>query len=254
MSRPGDVSPAPADAVTTILVHGVGLWPGTFSSLADRLDGPTVTWTRPGYGSAAPSAGLAVARFEDQIGALADMVAANAPARVVGVSGGATLALALAISVDAPDGLGSIVTHEPLIGRLEPALDQRVRTAGQQLAAAPSPAAADQFLAGLYGPAWLDLPPEAHEWARAHAHIVCAEVNEFASFQPDTNALSTITVDHLTTVGAESAPDRHRVAALLAGHGARAETIDGSGHLASVDNPDGLAALINQLSTRLETP
>ena len=60
----------------------------------------------------------------------------------------------------------------------------------------------------------------------------------------DRARLAAIDVPQVTTVGDRSGPERHRVAALLAGLGAAAVTLPGCGHLAPVDAPTALAAAI----------
>lgn len=225
-------------AVTILYVHGVGLWPGAFRTLAGLVGGQHLTWLRPGYLRNPGSI-----HFDDQVRALRREIARWAPTRVVGVGGGATLGLASAIGD--VDGLVGIVTHEPLIGPLEPEIHARLSRVGERLRRAPSEAAAEAFLVGLYGRrAWSRLPDEGRRWARQHHAVVCREVQQFTSFTPTADELAAIEVPHVTTVGASSGEARQRAAARLAELGASACSLPGSGHLVVVDRPEALAATI----------
>lgn len=220
---------------TLIYATGVGLCPEAFGPVADRVGGEHRFWTRPGYdGRPAPTS------FVDQVDDLAVLVVSVAPAWVIGLSGGATLALAL--GADPPDGLLGIATHEPLVGPLEPVLHARVCAGADTVAVDPT--AVDSFVLGLYGPdSWSLLPVERDDWRRRHAPTIAAELPMFASFAPRSTDL-TPSVPHLTTVGARSGPERHRVAALLAAAGATSVVLDGAGHLALADAPDRYADTI----------
>lgn len=222
---------------TLIYATGVGLSPNAFGSVADQVGGSHRLWVRPGYeGRPAPN-GLA-----DQVDDLARLVDEVGPAWVVGLSGGATLALALGLAP--PPGLVGIVTHEPLVGPLVPELDARVR-AGAVSVQQGGVDAIDAFLLGLYGAdSWARLPVEFEEWRRRHRDVAAAEISAFAGFAPDRSDLETMTISHCTTVGARSGPERQQVAALLADTGAEAVTIPDCGHLALVDAPEALAATI----------
>lgn len=229
--------------ITTLYVHGIGLWPGVFRATASRVGGQHLTWIRPGYERNPGSV-----RLDDQIRALAREITRWAPTRVVGVDAGATLALACAII--GVDGLVGIVTHEPVVGPLEPELDARMTEVGERLRRAPSWSAAENFLLGLHGRrSWSRLPDRAHAWAEHHHAVVCREVQQVASFAPTSDELAAVTVPHVTTVGATSGPGRHRVAARLAELGATACSLPGAGHLAVVDHPEALAATIVATST-----
>lgn len=222
---------------TSIYATGVGLSPNAFGSVADRVGGAHRLWVRPGYEGRPAPGGLA-----DQIDDLARLIDEVGSAWVIGLSGGATLALALGI--DPPPGLIGIVTHEPLVGPLVPDLDARVR-AGAASIAEVGVDAVEPFLFGLYGhDSWCRLPPEFDEWRQRHHAAAAAEIPSFADFAPDLSDLQAMTIPHCTTVGARSGPERHRVAALLAEAGATAVTIPECGHLALVDAPETFATAI----------
>lgn len=225
-------------SLTIVCVHGVGLWPGLFDDL--DLGSPVETVIRPGYDAVAP-----VTDLTEQVDVLAELVAAQAPVALVGVSGGATLALACA--TEGIPGLVAAVSHEPLIGHLEAEIDVRVRAGAQTLEANPTAAAATAFLEGLYGEqSWQAMPAAAQEWANDHVETVCREVRHFSEYQPSLAELRHLPVPHLTTVGAHSSAARHRVMSLLETGGAHAAVIEGSGHHVLVDQPARFAATIRQ--------
>ncbi len=237
-AQPPDDTAGHAD-VTTVLVPGVGLWPGSLASLADHLPGPTTIWVRAGYGDRPD-----VTNFADRVSDILTAIETHAPARVVGVSGGATLALACAVA--RPDGLVGIVTHEPLVGSLAPSLHCRVVSAGASLQAEPSVEAAEGFLKGLFGAdGWSAVGEEGRRWAQDHHRIVCREVSHFAAFAPTTEELEAIEVDHVTTIGGDSGPDRREVADLLAAAGATVVTVADTGHLAPIEAPDSYARALS---------
>ncbi len=238
---------------TAVVVHGVGLWPGSFSAVTERVAAETgcevVTWTRPPYDGGETA-------FGAQLRALAAVVVEHRPAVVAGVSGGATLALALGIESAAgrlgPDVAGAlrgIVTHEPLIGALEPVLGRRVADAATELAADPTASSAASFCRGLYGPRWSDLGADADAWFARHADVVPADVAAFSSFQPAEGDLAEVAVPHRTSVGARSGPERHRVAATLAAAGATSVVVPDCGHLIHLDAPDLFVRLITSSLT-----
>ena len=231
---------------TVVSVHGVGMWPGLFTSMQRRL--PSLShrcWTRPGYGGRPM-----VADLDRQADLLAEFCveagSGRRPVVAVGVSGGATLALATALRH--PSVLEAVVTHEPLVGSLQPALKARVSAAGEILGLDPSPEGAERFLVGLYGEE--TMARQAHEavvWASNHWLVVCAEIAQFAAFEPSLAALAEVAVPHLTTVGAGSSPERHDVARLLGRCGAQVRVLADCAHQPLVEAPGALAAAINQL-------
>lgn len=221
-----------APAITIICVHGVGLWPGLFEGI--DFGAPSIAMTRPGYDSTSP---VDVAGNVEAVAALAEQTDG---AVLVGVSGGATIALAGAL--EAIEGVVAAVSHEPLIGALEPELDDRVRAWADDLDATPGVESSQRFLEGLYGRAsWRKMPPEARDWADDHADVICREVSHFAAFQPAAGQLADLPIPHLSTVGAHSTRARHRVAALLAQGGSRVAVIEDAGHHVLIDRPDRFA-------------
>ena len=152
---------------------------------------------------------------------------------VVGVSGGATLGLAVAASGVA---LAGAVLHEPAVGSLEPGLLVPV--------AAAFAADGTAGLGGaLYGRSWnvtmAGPAPEAH---------TAAELAMFRSFEPTPLPPSAGRV--VATVVGRSPRIRHRsVAALAAAVGCEAHTIEGVSHFAPHDAPAAFTAAVTQLVT-----
>lgn len=231
---------------TVVSVHGVGMWPGLFTSMQRRL--PSLShrcWTRPGYGGRPM-----VADLDRQADLLAEFCAETGergrPVVAVGVSGGATLALATVLRH--PSVLQAVVTHEPLVGSLQPTLNARVSGAGEILGLDPSQEGAERFLLGLYGEE--TMAGQVHEavvWGRDHWVVVCAEIVQFAAFEPSLAALAEVAVPHLTTVGAASSPERHDVARLLGRCGAQVRVLADCGHQPLVEAPGALADAITEL-------
>ena len=149
-----------------VLLHGVGVGPGSFAPLVEQLCDRhrVVVLERPG----APGEASDLAAHADRI---ADVVAAHVGdgARLVGVSGGATLGLVLAERH--PDLFASYVLHEPLLGRLAPALHHRFQAAAAS--AAEDEQAAMAVVAAVMGPdTWSALGPEGRSMARNAASTI----------------------------------------------------------------------------------
>ncbi len=230
-------------APTIIAVHGVGLCPALFDAVPFRH--AAVSVVRPGYDDVP-----AVDSFAGQVQFVSELVKQHAPAVLVGVSGGATIALACA--TQRTKGLVGAVSHEPLIGALAAQLNYRVVTAGQRLAESPNVESAIEFVRNLYGPqSWDSLEESFRLWAEQHAHTICEEVAQFGSFQPTAEHISSLSVPHLTTVGALSATMRHDVCGLLQDHGSRSALIDGAGHLVLAEQPRRFAQIVDAFIEQL---
>ncbi len=228
-----------------VFVHGVGMWPQLFNPIRRSLRGERHLWIRPGYDGNAPAPS-----FEAQVEALEAVVSKLYPAVLVGVSGGATLALACAIRHSL--GLRAVITHEPLVGALQPSLDERVRVAGEEISASKDLDDARRFLQRLYGQqSWDAMPYQARDWVETVLPVVASEVSQFAMFQPTLEELTAIEIPQLTTVGSRSGAERQSVAQLLASVGARKAVVDGSGHLVQVDNPGAFIQHVESFAERL---
>jgi pimeloyl-ACP methyl ester carboxylesterase len=150
---------------------------------------------------------------------------------VLGMSGGATLGLALAAS---DVRLAGAILHEPAVGSLLPGLLSPVRAAFEQ-------GGRDSLGAVLYGPRWspamaggVDEPTTARE------------LSMFAAFEPAAAAPDQGPV--VVTYGSESAPARREAAEALADRfGFRVAVVPGVGHFAAVEGPGALAALVRSV-------
>jgi pimeloyl-ACP methyl ester carboxylesterase len=148
---------------------------------------------------------------------------------VVGVSGGATLGLALASRVQ----LAGAVLHEPAVGRLAPDLLSAYAEAFEA-------GGTQAFGRALYGKGWesSSAPPGGDDVTRR-------ELAMFRSFEPQRRAVGQARI--LVTVGASSPAIRHRASQALHGDlGYEVHTIPGAGHFVANDSPELLAALISE--------
>jgi pimeloyl-ACP methyl ester carboxylesterase len=168
-------------------------------------------------------------------GDLATEVAALAPqcrgAVVAGVSGGATLGLALA-AAGVP--MAAALLHEPAVGSLLPGLLSPFRAAYLSGGTAA-------FAEALYGPAWT--PGEAP----ADAAAVGLDLVMFAAFEPERPAPEAGPV--VITVGECSPPVRHEsVRRLGARFGLPVWAIPGARHAVHLEDPEALAAAVRRLA------
>ncbi len=143
-----ELGPPDADAVV-VLVHGVGFGPGTFDAVVRHLVTRALQVrlvTRPGYLAGAPSppavAPPTLPSFQEQVSMLASVVTDAAghrphrrPVTLAGCSGGATLALAVALRPT--PGLTAAVLHEPLVGPAAPSLHAAITANAARLAETP---------------------------------------------------------------------------------------------------------------------
>jgi pimeloyl-ACP methyl ester carboxylesterase len=150
---------------------------------------------------------------------------------VAGVSGGATLGLALAAR---GSGLAGALLHEPAVGSLLPGLLA-------PMAAAYEAGGPWAFAATLYGPAWT--PAEAP----ADLAAVGRDLAMFRAFEPAAPAPGEGQV--ILTVGAHSPPVRHEsVTRLSAAYGFPVITLPGTSHAVHLENPRAFAAAIRTLT------
>lgn len=208
-----------------VLVHGVAttgaVWSRVMEALSEldaSLD--VVAVERPCSGDLAT-----------EIEALS---AVSAGALVVGASGGATLALALAASTVQ---LVGAIAHEPAVGSLVPGLLA-------PMAAAYAEGGASAFAATLYGASWSpSMAPDADA-------TVARELPMFRAFEPSIAHACQCPV--LVTVGADSPAPRHAAAAALhAQLGYPTRVLPGAKHFVQWDAPQLFAALIHEVSGSL---
>lgn len=223
-----------------VLVHGVGVGPWSFTELAAdlSLDHEVTVVHRRGYGAGGgPSPACSL---DDQVGDLAALAAG--PASFVGVSGGATIVLALALAF--PELVRAAVVHEPVIGPLAPDLHAGLAAAAQRLSASSGEEGAVEFVRRLVGPrAWHLLAPAQVADVAARQAVVRAEVPHFLAFAPTSAALGGLADTSLvSSVGDASPGSRHAAAAVVATHTSSSPVvIQGCGHLAQVEAPAALA-------------
>jgi pimeloyl-ACP methyl ester carboxylesterase len=233
-----------------VLLHGVGVDARSFDRLVHLLAErhTVVVPDRRGYGAARDvDPGL---RLDDHVDDLDELVGSRAPgASIVGVSGGATIALALALRRVADgraDDLGDVVVHEPLLGPLAPELAERV-VAGYDRTLARDPTSASRYVRELVGATtWSRLSNEDIGRLATAAWVVAAEVPGFLAFAPERPAIESLRGIRLTTtVGATSPAPRADAAAVLQEvAGACVRVVAGAGHLPQIDAPRRFATVL----------
>ncbi|MDX6227751.1 MAG: hypothetical protein QOI76_1141 [Frankiales bacterium] len=197
-----------------VLVHGAAttsrIWAGVVAALPDF---EVLTPERPSTGN-----------LESETGFLAQLCEG---AVVGGVSGGATLGLALA-AAGVP--FHAAVLHEPAAGSLVPGLLDAV-------AAAYHAGGVEGFAATLYGPLWSAADAPADDAA------VARDLAMFRGYEPVAPADGAGPV--LLTVGGDSPPVRQQVQqTLTAKLGVRGLTIAGVRHAVHLEAPHAFAALL----------
>jgi pimeloyl-ACP methyl ester carboxylesterase len=151
---------------------------------------------------------------------------------VAGVSGGATLGLALAA---AGTPMRAALLHEPAVGSLYPGLLDDVRAAYQR-------GGVPAFAAALYGPRW------SPDGAPADEHAVGRDLTMFSAFEPSAPAPGTGLV--VLTVGERSPAARHESVRRLADKfGLDVWELPGARHATHLEAPGTFAAAIRRLAT-----
>jgi pimeloyl-ACP methyl ester carboxylesterase len=203
--------------IALLLIHGVAVTAAVWDPLLPLLsDYELRVPERPRTGSLA-----------SEVAALTE---AAEGAFIVGMSGGATLGLALASTVPI---VGALL-HEPAVGSLAPGLLA-------PLAAAYAHGGVAAFGTALYGPHWSPATAAGTE------HTVSAELAMFSAFEPGEPIidLSRITI----SVGAQSPAIRHEsVDALATTFGYQRVTIGGASHFVTAQAPTEFVAVIKQLA------
>ena len=216
--RGGMAAAGAGHARRLVLIHGAATTSRVWRQVVPLLDGFEVSCPdRPCSGD------------------LAAEVAALRPACegavVAGVSGGATLGLALAAS-GVP--MAAALLHEPAVGSLLPGLLDDVRAAYDEGGTAA-------FGAALYGRAWT--PAEAP----AEAGAVRRDLAMFRAFEPAAPAQGTGPL--VITVGECSPPPRHHsVRRLSAAFGLPVWQLPGARHAVHLDQPAVFAAAVHRLA------
>lgn len=248
-SAPTDHDDRSEHVIHVVLVHGVGIDPALLDDLVSEL-APLhcVAVERLGYRSGTTATA-------DLSAHVADIEAVCVgPTVLVGLSGGATIALALAIHRSHTPRRTplQVIAHEPLVGPLVADLHRAVSARASDFSASVGPDAAERFVEGLVGqPVWTALPTTARDFTRRHHDTARCEVAAFTSFAPTLPDLRSIDIDLTVTVGAASPPPRHAVAELLARHaGAHVVSIGAAGHLAPWEAPVSYATVVRDAVER----
>src|SRR4051794_8735239 len=205
-------------SIRIVLVHGAATTSAVWRGVAAALAGYEVVMPdRPCTGE--------LELELDYLAALCD------GAVVGGISGGATLGLALA-SRGVP--IRAAVLHEPAAGSLVPGLLT-------PMAAAYASGGVDAFGTTLYGSNWslADAPADLEAVAR--------DLAMFRGFEPSPPAPDAGPV--LLTVGGDSPPTRHEVhAALTSALSVPGRTIGGVTHAVHLDAPEAFAAVLREVA------
>lgn len=202
-----------------VLIHGAASSAGVWSRLTPLLvDCEVFAVTRPRTGD-----------LDEELAWLAPRVEGS---WVVGMSGGATLGLALAGSGIT---LAGAVLHEPAVGSLAPGLLA-------PMAAAFERGGTEAFARTLYGASWT---PETAggpgPWLEDA--VTRRELAMFRGFEPVPATAAAGQV--LVTYGEQSPPVRREAAeALTAAHGHQIQAIPGAAHFAAHDAPEEFAGTV----------
>lgn len=224
-----------------VLVHGVGVGPGSFARLAELLEDRhrVVAVERPAGdgGEALP--------VVDQADRLAEVLVdlGVGDGLLVGVSGGATVGLALAIRH--PGVAGALVLHEPLLGRHAAGLHAQFDEAAA-LAATGIEGAMTVVRTVMGEPTWDALGPDGRAAAWSQAARWQAEIPMFAAFDPTAAELGSLWAQPLlVTVGARSTVERRLAAGVLQNlAGVDVIEVPAAGNAAHLDAPEAFASVL----------
>lgn len=200
-----------------VLVHGIATTSAIWSRLTPLLEGYDVCAPdRPRSGT-----------LETELAWLGPLARES---WVVGMSGGATLGLALACTAVPLKGA---VLHEPAVGSLAPGLLDHV-------AAAFAAGGTAALAAALYGPSWTpDMDSEPDD------DVTSRELAMFRGFEP--GSLSTVSGQVMITYGGSSpAARRHAAHRLGEALGCQVREIPCARHFAAHDAPSSLAHVLRE--------
>ncbi|WP_426573847.1 alpha/beta fold hydrolase [Aquihabitans sp. McL0605] len=229
-----------------MLLHGVGVGPESFAAMAELLEDRhrVVALERPvGPGGTAlplPLQADLLATLLAEVGALG--------ARLVGVSGGATLGLCLGIRH--PQTVSALALHEPLVGALAPELHSQFQRSAA-IASAGEPEAMEVVRAVMGDATWASLGPEGQAASSSHAVRWRGEIAQFAAFDPSVADLTALRpLPLLVTVGSRSGPERWAAAEQLR-RWAAADLVEvpGAGNAAQIDAPQAFTEIVTAWQT-----
>lgn len=237
------------NVVTTVrCVHGVGVGPESFAAVRMALQASGFEVSTPRRPAGVP--------LEEQLFAVSsgcEQPDASPPVWV-GVSGGATLGVAAVEHSSVT--LSGAVLHEPLVGSLTDELRRGLAQRAAVVAGERPAEAATRFVRDLIGSdVWSALDPAARDAVASRAADVLTDAAAFVDLDVDLERLRAAESPVLLTVGERSPKARHdaarRVADVL---GWQVRIIPGCSHLAQVEAPDELAAVVAEFAATVAVP
>jgi pimeloyl-ACP methyl ester carboxylesterase len=246
--------------IPILLIHPSGATASTWGPAIDDLAqiGRVIAYDRRGYRRSGGEPVDSIPKHTADAAALLDALQ-SPPAVVVGTSIGATIAIDLALR--RPELVHAVVAHESpwRVTRQPPTITQLSALArmGWLSSRGRHPEAAAAFLRFAYtyrdgGTAWDAFPEEWRRTVEENATAALADIRIAISGYPPPNELAAIRTPVLCTYGARSTETMARVTRALARAIPTARTIEiqGAGHAAAFDAPDGFVQVIVE-ATRL---
>lgn len=236
-----------------VLLHGVAFGPETFAPVAAllRRTHRVIVPHRAGYVASA-SISPNYPDLESEAHHIVQSVQGiqPGPSTIAGVSGGATLALAIGGMF--PEAAPRVVAHEPAIGTLGPLLAATLTAAATALTGTPDPDEPALALArGLAGDRTWRGNPAWHATVTHRSTVIAGEVPRFAAFTPPPNMCAALATRELVSSrGRDSGPDRIEVSRQLVEVAGAIELVLPCRHLAQVEAPAALASAITAVAER----
>lgn len=237
------------DAPLVVLIHGVGFGPRSLRPLSLALaerSARVLVFARRGYGRRTHlPPPTTVAEHVDDL--LSELEARTVELPVlVGVSGGATVALEAALTH--PGRVLVAIAHEPAAGSLAPELRSRIHHALEKNGGV----GLVQFLMGEA--AWAQLTPDERTAIVRDRALIEADAGAFAAYEPSLPTAGADPVPLICALGERSGQIRRAVAERLSVRtGAPIVIVAGSGHLPQLDAPATFAELIITQAMRAVT-